>query len=569
MLTTVKQCVTARRRSIFDAKMNRTQLRGFVIVIATALVGLIGIQIYWINNAFVLEGDRIDRAATEALNEVVELLERHETLTKIRTHQQAKYLFLEQEGEQPTAFPPDDSLVQYVVKKNIERVGDKIELKVEQESGDRKEEKQFTHSVGDLPYSSDFEQDLELRLMTADSIELELQPDGDPFAKDLSQIRERVEYKKAFLGDIVKSLIEVDLDQPIDERIDPRILDSLMQITLKKHGLELTYQLGVFDQAGKMVLGSEEHVNQLRASVSSAKLFPNDIIQLPYYVRIYFPNEYGYIFQSVWILLLVSGLLLVALVWTSYSSVRTIFDQKKSSEIKNDFINNMTHELKTPISTISLACEALTDPELGKMESIKNRYLGIINTENKRLGLLVEEVLQSAVLDKGDFKLKREDLEVNSLLQDVIDKFQIQLKEKKGEVRFEACEDSLWVLADKNHLTNVIYNLLDNAAKYSSSEPKIDLKTEVVDEALLISVRDHGIGISAENLKKIFDRLYRVPTGNVHNVKGFGLGLSYVKIITERHGGRVFVESELGAGSTFYIELPLKQFEHGQSNKAA
>ncbi|MBT3646787.1 MAG: HAMP domain-containing histidine kinase [Flavobacteriales bacterium] len=549
--------------------MNRTQLRGFVIVIAIALVGLIGIQIYWINNAFELEGDRIDRAATQALNEVVELLERHETLTKIRSHQQAKYLFFEEEGKEPTAFPPDDSLVQYVVKKNIQRVGDKIELKVEKEAGDQKEEKQFTHSVGDLPYSSDFEQDLELRLMTADSIDLELHHDNDPLAEDLTHIRERVENKKAFLGDIVKSLIEVNLDQPIDERIDPRILDSLMQIALKKHGLELTYLLGVFDQGGKMVLGSEDHEDQLRVSVSNAKLFPNDVIQLPYYLRIYFPNEYGYIFQSIWMMLLVSVILMIVLIWTSYSSVKTIFTQKKSSQIKNDFINNMTHELKTPISTISLACEALSDPEVGQMESVKNRYLGIINTENKRLGLLVEEVLQSAVLDKGDFKLKREDLEVNSLLQDVLDKFQIQVREKKGEVTFRASEDSLWVVADKNHLTNVIYNLLDNAAKYSRTKPRIDLRTEIIEDSLRVSVRDYGIGISAENLKKIFDRLYRVPTGNVHNVKGFGLGLSYVKIITERHGGRVYVESELGKGSTFFIELPLKQFEHGQSNKAA
>jgi two-component system phosphate regulon sensor histidine kinase PhoR len=338
---------------------------------------------------------------------------------------------------------------------------------------------------------------------------------------------------------------------------------------LKKHGLELTYLLGVFDQGGKMVLGSEDHEDQLRVSVSNAKLFPNDVIQLPYYLRIYFPNEYGYIFQSIWMMLLVSVILMIVLIWTSYSSVKTIFTQKKSSQIKNDFINNMTHELKTPISTISLACEALSDPEVGQMESVKNRYLGIINTENKRLGLLVEEVLQSAVLDKGDFKLKREDLEVNSLLQDVLDKFQIQVREKKGEVTFRASEDSLWVVADKNHLTNVIYNLLDNAAKYSRTKPRIDLRTEIIEDSLRVSVRDYGIGISAENLKKIFDRLYRVPTGNVHNVKGFGLGLSYVKIITERHGGRVYVESELGKGSTFFIELPLKQFEHGQSNKAA
>lgn len=545
--------------------MKQDQLRNIVVVIAVALSGLIGIQIYWIGNAIELEKDRITRGASAALSEVVEMLERHEMLTKIRSHQEAQYLFVE--GEDGPAFPPDDSLVEYVVRKNIERKEDLLEMHTEEERGDQRSEKTITYSLDDLPFNTDFEDELRLQMITADSINLKLEHASDEVNRDLGQLRERLKTKKAFLGDIVKSLIEVNINQPINERIDPDVVDSLLRLSLQKRGLNLYYEMGVFDQEGEMVFGSDEHEESLRASVSNARLFPNDVIQVPFFLRLYFPNESGYIFNNLWGLLLVSLVLLLALIWTSFYSVKTIFLQKQSSEIKNDFINNMTHELKTPISTISLACEALADPELGRVQKVMDRYLNIINTENKRLGLLVEEVLQSAVLDKGDFKLKREEIDLHSLLHDVVDKYQIQLKERNGEVSLDLSAEQSWVYADPNHLTNVIYNLLDNAAKYSKNRPVIKIASKLDQGNIIISVQDEGIGISSENLKKIFDRLYRVPTGNVHNVKGFGLGLSYVKIITERHGGRVSVESQLNVGSTFYIELPLKNMHYGEGDQ--
>ncbi|NQV52874.1 MAG: HAMP domain-containing histidine kinase [Flavobacteriales bacterium] len=546
--------------------MKQDQIRNIVVVIAVALSGLIGIQIYWISNAIELEKDRISRGASEALGEVVDKLERHEMLTKIRSHQEAQYLFVE--GEEGPAFPPDDSLVEYVVKKNIERKEDLVEMRIEEERGEQRSEKTITYSLKDLPYNTDFEDELSLQMITADSIELELTHANEEINRDLGQLRERLKTKKAFLGDIVKSLIEVNINQPINERIDPDIVDSLLRISLQKRGLSLAYEMGVFDQEGEMVFGAEDHEDPLRASISNARLFPNDVIQVPFFLRVYFPNQSGYIFNNLWGLLLVSLILLLALIWTSYYSVRTIFIQKQSSEIKNDFINNMTHELKTPISTISLACEALADPEMGRVQKVMDRYLGIINTENKRLGLLVEEVLQSAVLDKGDFKLKREEMDLHALLHDVLDKYQIQLAERKGKVTMHLDADQSWLNADPNHLTNVIYNLLDNAAKYSKNQPVINIATRREEDRIVVSVQDEGIGISSENVRKIFDRLYRVPTGNVHNVKGFGLGLSYVKIITERHGGRVSVESQLNVGSTFYIELPLKNTHYGQGSEA-
>ena len=306
--------------------MKQDQIRNIVVVIAVALSGLIGIQIYWISNAIELEKDRISRGASEALGEVVDKLERHEMLTKIRSHQEAQYLFIE--GEEGPSFPPDDSLVEYVVKKNIERKEDLIEMRIEEERGEQRSEKTITYSLEDLPYNTDFEDELSLQMITADSIELELTHANEEINRDLGQLRERLKTKKAFLGDIVKSLIEVNINQPINERIDPDIVDSLLRISLQKRGLSLSYEMGVFDQEGEMVFGSEDHEDPLRASVSNARLFPNDVIQVPFFLRVYFPNQSGYIFNNLWGLLLVSLILLLALIWTSYYSVRTIFYSK-------------------------------------------------------------------------------------------------------------------------------------------------------------------------------------------------------------------------------------------------
>lgn len=550
--------------------MKSAHLKLVVVTVCASMLGLIGIQIYWISNAFNLERDRVMRSASEALNEVVDLLERHETLTKLKSHQEAKYLFVQEEdSNEALVFPPDDSLVEYVVNKNMQRSGDRLEMQIVEEHAGKKREKIITHSVDDLPFASDLEEEIELKVRRVDSLSMRLESSTEHYDHQMSEIRNRVKSKRTFLGDIVKSLIEVNINQDIDERIDPRIVDSLLQLALHQRGIHTPFEMGVFDERKNMIFGEEANENDLATSEVAAKLFPNDVIQVPYYLHLQFPNLKGYILKNIWALLAVSLLFVLVLSYIIYYILKTLVRQKKNSEIKNDFINNMTHELKTPISTISLACEALGDPELSRIENVKNRYINIINAENKRLGLLVEEVLQSAVLDKGDFKLKRKDLDIHDMITDVIDKFSIQLKERNGEVQTDFAAEKCLVEADRNHLTNVMYNLFDNALKYSKGDPKITVTTKNEHDQIVIAVKDNGIGISNDNLKKVFDRLYRVPTGNVHNVKGFGLGLSYVKIITERHGGGVAVESQLGQGSTFYIYLPLKIETHGNHREAA
>jgi two-component system phosphate regulon sensor histidine kinase PhoR len=241
------------------------------------------------------------------------------------------------------------------------------------------------------------------------------------------------------------------------------------------------------------------------------------------------------------------------------SSLYQLMRQKKISEIKTDFINNMTHEFKTPISTISLACEALSDKDIIKSKSLYDNYINVINEENRRLGGMAERILQSASLEKGQIILKKERVDIHEVILEAINNIHLQGEKKGGRIKTNLKAESFIISADKVHITNVIFNLLDNANKYTPVSPEIIITTENSYSGLLISVKDNGTGISKANQKKIFEKLYRIPTGNIHNVKGFGLGLSYVKAIVEQHGGKISLESELNKGTKFIVYLPVEE----------
>ena len=248
-------------------------------------------------------------------------------------------------------------------------------------------------------------------------------------------------------------------------------------------------------------------------------------------------------------------LIIVALMFM----IKTILAQNKLSEIKNDFISNMTHEFKTPISTISLACEALNDPDMVQQNTTNIApFVKMINDENKRLGLLVERILQSAVMDKGKIRLKEERVILNELVQNVAQNAQFRIQNSGGTIQLNLPKETIEIISDKMHLTNIISNLVDNAIKYSTSVPEIEINLKRENKKLLLSVKDHGVGIKKEHLNKIFDKLYRIPTGNIHDVKGFGLGLSYVKAIADSHGWNILVRSKFGEGSEFILVMKEK-----------
>ena len=345
---------------------------------------------------------------------------------------------------------------------------------------------------------------------------------------------------------------------PIEQRIQVDKLDSILTAELKIRGIETNFEFGIFSPVRNFmpIQKTGMYPEELLNDGFSHILFPSDLTSNPDYLMLYFPNEKRFLITQLWQTLSVSIFLIIVIILTFAYTLITILKQKKISEMKNDFINNMTHEIKTPIATISLACEALGDKDIVKSESLYNNYINVINEENKRLGNLTERILQSARLEKGQIILKKEELDIHEVIRGAIDNIKLQVENRGGQIttRFKATNPVL--LADRVHITNVIFNLLDNANKYTLRNPQIEITTESSYSGILVSVKDNGTGISKANQKKIFEKLYRVPTGNIHNVKGFGLGLSYVKAIVEAHEGKITLESELNRGTNFILYLP-------------
>jgi two-component system phosphate regulon sensor histidine kinase PhoR len=290
--------------------------------------------------------------------------------------------------------------------------------------------------------------------------------------------------------------------------------------------------------------------------VASTDLFPGNVLDEQLKLHLYFPSRKSFLLREMGGPLLVSVLLIILIVWAITFMFKTILTQKKLGEMKNDFISNMTHEFKTPISTIALACEAMSDPDMiGDGAKTVSPFVKMIEDENKRLGVLVERILQSAVIDRGELQLKKETLDFNQLVSQVCENARFRLISVQGELHENISPEKITIVGDRVHTTNLVSNLIDNAIKYSKERPKVEVTLLQEGARVILKIKDEGIGIAPEHLSKIYDKLYRVPTGNVHNVKGFGLGLSYVKSIVDLQGWDIQVQSKLGEGTQFTLTI--------------
>jgi two-component system, OmpR family, phosphate regulon sensor histidine kinase PhoR len=343
-----------------------------------------------------------------------------------------------------------------------------------------------------------------------------------------------------------------------NERIDLAFLDSIIHFTLEGENLKTSFKYVVFDETHQAVefpaYTDEYELNMDTTKAYAVRLFPGNIFDEELMLYVSFPKKTSLLIGEMWLTLSVSILLVVLIFFSFHILFKTILNQRNLSEAKNDFISNMTHEFKTPISTISLACEALNDETMIQTspEGVKP-FVDMIAQENKRLSGLVEQILQSAIIDKGKLNLQKDDLELNELVQKVVRQFQLKVKERDGEIILDLFPGNLNFIGDPIHTANIISNLIDNGIKYSKGSPKIIIKTLADANGCKVSFTDHGIGIKSEHQDKIFDKLYRIPTGNVHDVKGFGLGLSYVKAIVDLQGWQINLKSKFGEGTTFTL----------------
>lgn len=364
-------------------------------------------------------------------------------------------------------------------------------------------------------------------------------------------------YERGLLDEVVLRVLYSASEKQFHERLDVMMLDNAMKVALERNGITLPFHFVVYSSSGKEIFRCPDYVAKGNKYVFNQTLFRNDPTGKMGYVQVHFPDVNTYIMGIVKMVspaMVFTVVLFLTFILTVYLVVR----QKKITQMKNDFINNMTHEFKTPLSTISIAAQMLADNSITKSNETYERLGNAINAETRRLRFQVEKVLQMSLFDRNNIAMKMKELDANEIITNVVQTFSLKVTQKGGlvETRLEAMDP--FVNADEMHFTNIVFNLMDNAVKYRRDDVPLHLivSTWNKGECLCICIEDNGVGIGREDIKRIFDRFYRVHTGNTHNVKGFGLGLAYVKKMVDLHQGTIRVYSELGQGTKFVITLP-------------
>lgn len=368
--------------------------------------------------------------------------------------------------------------------------------------------------------------------------------------------KQRYEYQRQLLDNLVYKMLQTSSDLPIKDKINFKDLNDNVKAQLRYNGIDLPFDFEIVDKNDKAVYKQDGFKLFDKSALYTQVLYPNDPIDKLNYLRVSFPTKHEYLLSEISFMVPAFVFTLILLI-TFIISIYLIFRQKRLSEMKNDFMNNMTHELKTPVSTISLAAQMLKDPGIMKSPEIFNHISTVINDETKRLSFQVEKVLQMSLFEKQQATLKLKELDINDIIVSIANTYQLKVEKFGGSIDIDLEANDTTINADEMHITNVLFNLLDNALKYRREEVplKLMIRTWNQNNKVYISVEDNGIGIKKEETKKVFERFYRVSTGNRHDVKGFGLGLAYVRKIVDDHKGSIKIESELGVGSKFIISL--------------
>lgn len=624
--------------------MSKQRIRWIVALMAIGLLGLVGLQLFWIGSALQLQKEQFAYKVTDALQEVVRTLERQEIvyLTKQRVQareQQNRLMAIAKKEGRPVVKVADGQQIATNTNTQVPAKGVRT-LPTEQPStrqmmpsgiapaGAVVVQSDVLHPIV-RPLSSEqmavveefFRQQDELMAVGDWQTQLAQQQQFDHWVEnvlntELSRINQQVvqdssvraaknrlrraakqrrvqagtaiteaksgtpvhpssisqhraDEQSHMIKDVLKGLLMSD--RPIEDRVNRLALDTLLRQSLADRGIDIPFAYAVRTRQQPRFLFTSLGIEakQFDEKGYKAALFPNNFIETGNYVYVYFPTQQQFILGRLGFTFGASVVLILVILACFYIAISTIVRQKKLADIKNDFINNMTHEFKTPISTISLAVE-MAQEQLGTTNSTTppepvrlSRYMGIIRDETRRLGSHVEKVLQMALLDRGEIKLNLSLVNVHDVIEKVLNNMSLQIEQRGGEVDLHFDADREVIEADELHLTNIMYNLLDNALKYSPESPHITLSTRSLPDGastpgVSITVADRGLGMSKEQVSRIFEKFYRVPTGNRHDVKGFGLGLSYVKKMIDEHHGQILVDSQLGKGSLFEVILPYK-----------
>ena len=514
--------------------MKKSTIWAIAIIMGFSFLALLFLQFSYVEEMVKMKKEQFDESVNRSLYQVSRNMEMNETL---------RYLEKDVNETERRAFTQDSVMVDGL-------------------DGTIKHSHQFAVAADDGTVYSSFQlKTFEMKPASVPKAMI-LRKDKNSLAdaaKTMQEIvRNRYVYQKALLDEVVYNILYTASDKPLKERVNFRMLDQDIRTELINNGVNIPYHLTVSTTDGREVFRCPDYSDEGKEYTYQQLLFRNDPQSKMGVVRIHFPEMNSYIFSSVRFMI-PSIIFTIVLLITFIFTIAVIFRQKRLTEIKNDFINNMTHELKTPIASISLAAQMMNDDSITKTEQMTKHLSGVITDESKRLRFLVEKVLQMSMFDKKSIIFKKKELDLNEMVEQIAQTFVLRVEHTGGKIytEIEAIDSAIYV--DEVHFQNAITNLMDNAVKYRKQEEPLDIYIRTWNDAekLYLSIRDTGQGIKKENLKKIFDKFYRVHTGNKHDVKGFGLGLAYVKKVIDLHQGNIKVESDVGKGTKFTISLPI------------
>lgn len=581
--------------------MKKKAIPGIAILLGAALVAIAVTQLFWLNNAYQIKEEQLNRSVVNAMRSTVNKIEDRYNVSKLLdTFDQRIYGIPSKSngkggkgGESSNLMKQDiayvDSLVKSVLKSSKFSYKDdqnRIIFRIKTPEGmmensfvlpdlqnpeqwqqyqygqfnqqsltldnHKKKSKKKNSKVQQSPFENEISMPFELRSPANE----------EASRKETEQfLRTHIEKRSRRIENAIRQMIlEFDTkNQPIEKRIKAALIDSTLKAELHVEGIDVPFEYAIYnDKIGQATgIRSKDYLTD-KPSNYKTPLFPYDIGSESYSLQLQLENTRNYIFGSL-IFLLVGSILLIAFILITFIvTIITLLKQKRLSEVKSDFVNNVTHEFKTPIATINLAVDSIENDKVIKKEDAVKYFTGIIRDENRRMNRLVEQVLKMALVERAGLKQNPQALDIHDVINTAVGHFELQIANKGGSIVKEFNAGNPVVEADEMHMLNALVNLIDNAIKYSPSQPFVKICTFNTSNRINISVIDKGIGMKKDAQRHIFDKFYRHTDGNIHNIKGFGLGLAFVKSIVEAHNGRISVSSELGKGSRFDITIPQK-----------
>jgi signal transduction histidine kinase len=514
-----------------------------VLLMSLSLIGIIFVQAYYINNTVKNKEEQFSFSVNNALKFVAKAIEDRES---------RQYYYRYQNLISNTERPDSVAIRELFIKQEDEGLNETLIYR----NGILEENFKLSTSLFDIGLDTDsitlkrLTGRRETKIFSGSAIENDL--DLNPI-KTLLNIGRLSDVEKSQFETAYRDLIK---RKPIHKRVSEEEIRRLMDLRLQQENLNLDYEFAIYsrDLATKV---QSDNFEYKKGSTFSTPIFLDNEKQSDFNLFVNFPGRKKFILSSIFGMGVLS-VLFTAIIFIAFTTaIYQLIKQRKISQIKTDFINNMTHEFKTPIATINLALDAIKNPQVIDDKEKVARYLSMIKEENKRMHAQVENVLRISKLEKNELNISKDRVDLHDLIQEAVDHVELIVEDRNGYIKTDLIAEYSTVLANDSHFTNVIINILDNAVKYSPQEPKINIVTENIGNSIILKISDQGSGMSKAAQKKVFEKFYREHTGDIHNVKGHGLGLAYVKRIVEDHHGHVSVESEKGKGSTFIVKLPL------------